>query len=487
MTKLTNVKRIKTELKYFCANKRTVHKNKQQYIMTLAKRTIFSEYKKTLNLSLPVIIAQAGQITVGLIDNIMIGKLGTTSFAAASFTNTLFSLVLIFGMGYSSALTPLAGKNWGSKNIISVSSIFRNGILANSLIGLLLFILLIIINFLIPNMGQPSSVIDLSQDYLRILSFSIFPTMIFYTYKQISEGIGDTKTAMRIMLWANLINCIVNYIFMFGKFGLPEMGLEGAAIGTLTARLYMPIAFIIKFNKRKENQAIINLLFRVKYSFNQIKSISILGLSLGGQMVMEASAFGICAIMMGWISENGIAAHQIAISLSTLGFMIFQGLGSGTTIRVSHYRGQNKLNNIKIATNTGIKLMLIYASISILLFVFGRTIFPLAFTKDDNVIKLAANMILVCGIFQIFDGFQIIFAGSLRGLADAKIPMLISFIAYFMISIPISYYSAFKWGYSEIGIWFGFPVGLLISSILSYSRYKYLLINYNRQFNLARV
>ncbi len=200
--------------------------------------------QKTLSLSIPVIIAQAGQITVGLIDNIMIGQLGTTSFAAASFTNSIFNLVLIFGMGYSFALTPLIGKSWGEKNHDSIGSWIKNGFIANGIMGIALVLILFILYTLIPNMGQPLSILQASQNYLAILMASVIPMMVFYGFKQFAEGIGDTKTAMKIMLWANAINIIGNYLFMYGKFGIPEMGLSGAGIGTLIARIFMAVTNI---------------------------------------------------------------------------------------------------------------------------------------------------------------------------------------------------------------------------------------------------
>jgi len=434
-----------------------------------------SEYKKTLSLSIPVIIAQAGQITVGLIDNVMIGQLGTTSFAAASFTNTLFSLVLIFGMGYSFALTPLIGKSWGEKDYDSIGAWIKNGILANAFMGVALALVLLILYALIPYMGQPVSILKPSQDYLAILITSVIPMMVFYGYKQFAEGVGDTKTAMKIMLWANVINTVGNYVFMYGKFGAPEMGLTGAGIGTLLARIFMALAFIILFYQNQKYKLFVKLYKQSAFCWNRFGQIIKLGIPLGGQIVMEACAFGLCAIMMGWLSEVDMAAHQIAITLSTLGFMIYQGLGAGTTIRVSHYKGEDNKEGIIRATKTAMNLMYLYTAIIVILFVGGRYLLPLLFTTDTTVIKLAAQMLIVCSIFQLVDGIQIILAGTLRGFADARIPAIITFISYFILSIPFSYMSAFEWGFGAVGIWFGFPVGLLVCSVLFQMRYKYIL------------
>lgn len=434
-----------------------------------------SEYKKTLRLSIPVIIAQAGQITVGLIDNIMIGKLGTTPFAAASFTNTLFNLVLIFGLGYSFALTPLVGKSWGEKDHKTIGSWIKNGLMANAFMGVILVLVLLIMYFMIPFMGQPESVLQPSKDYLMILTISVFPMMVFYGYKQFAEGVGDTKTAMKIMLWANIINTIGNYIFMYGKLGAPEMGLQGAGVGTLISRIFMAVAFIVLFYKKEQYELFVKLYNQSFFCWKRFMKVVKLGIPLGGQTVMEACAFGLCAIMVGWVGEIGMAAHQIAITLSTLGFMIYQGLGAGTTIRVSHYKGQNNKEGIVRATKTAIMIMIIYSTFSVLLYWGARNILPLMFTQDPTVIQLAAQMLIVCGLFQLVDGVQIVIAGTLRGLADARIPAVITFISYFMLSIPFSYMSAFVWGYGAVGIWFGFPLGLFVCACLFQLRYKSIL------------
>ena len=434
-----------------------------------------SEYKKTLRLSIPVIIAQAGQITVGMIDNIMIGKLGTTPFAAASFTNTLFNLVLIFGLGYSFALTPLVGKSWGEEDHKTIGSWIKNGLMANAFMGVILVLVLLIMYFMIPFMGQPESVLQPSKDYLMILTISVFPMMVFYGYKQFAEGVGDTKTAMKIMLWANIINTIGNYIFMYGKLGAPEMGLQGAGVGTLISRIFMAVAFIVLFYKKEQYELFVKLYNQSSFCWKRFMKVVKLGVPLGGQTVMEACAFGLCAIMMGWVGEIGMAAHQIAITLSTLGFMIYQGLGAGTTIRVSHYKGQNDKEGIVRATKTAIMIMIIYSTFSVLLYWGARNILPLMFTQDPTVIQLAAQMLIVCGLFQLVDGVQIVIAGTLRGLADARIPAVITFISYFMLSIPFSYMSAFVWGYGAVGIWFGFPLGLFVCACLFQLRYKSIL------------
>lgn len=435
----------------------------------------FIEYKKTLSLSLPVIIAQAGQIMVGLVDNMMIGHLGCTELAAASFTNTLFQLVVIFGMGFSFALTPVVGQRMASKDFTFIGKALKNGLMTNVSMGVIMVIIMAVLTFLMPFMNQPLSIIESSTNFMLLLMLSIIPMQVFYGFKQFFEGIGNTKLSMNVMLISNVINIIGNYVFMYGKFGAPEMGLYGAAIGTIISRVVMAIVPFVCFLRMKIFRRYLVGFKKSRLSFEGIKRLYLLGLPLGGQTVMEASAFGLCTIMMGWINEISLAAHQIALSLSTIGFMVYQGIGAATTIRVSHLIGADNISKIKTIKTVSIQIMFAYCLFIILLFVGGRNILPVLFTDDSGVISLASSMLVMCAIFQISDGAQIIIAGVLRGFADVKMPAVITFLAYFVIALPISYYCAFTLKIGAIGMWYGFPIGLTIAYFLYYLRYKRLL------------
>jgi MATE family multidrug resistance protein len=435
----------------------------------------FVEYKKTLALSLPVIIAQAGQITVGLADNMMIGSLGRTELAAASFTNTLFQLIVIFGMGFSFSLTPLVGHQMASKNYSKIGEWFKNGLRANLSLGLLLVLILSVLALLIPFMNQPDSIIVPSRQYLLLLILSVLPMQLFYAFKQFFEGIGNTKISMIIMLLANIINIAGNYIFMYGKLGCPEMGLLGAAVGTVLSRVFMMVAAYFCFARYSAFKIYYSAFKKEVSSFVQVKKLYSMGMPLGGHMVMEAAAFGLCTIMMGWINEVSLAAHQIALSLSTLGFMVYQGIGAATTIRVSHLLGEENIQKIKSIKTVSMHITLVYCIFIIFLFVVGRDLLPQLFTSDKDVVSLASSMLVLCAIFQISDGAQIIIAGVLRGFADVKMPALMTFFSYFLIALPVSYISAFTFNEGAVGMWYGFPVGLTVAYLMFYLRYKRLL------------
>lgn len=435
-----------------------------------------SHYKETIKLGLPVVVSQLGQITVGLADNIMIGQMGTTQLAAASFANTLFSLPLIFGMGFAMSLTPLVGRAWGKHDGAAVKSLWKNGLTSNLLMasGLLLFAFLLYVAM--PFMQQPGHLIPISRQYFIFIAASLLPLMIFLTGKQLFEGLSNTKTAMIIILSGNVMNIAGNYIFMYGKLGMPEMGLNGAGFSTFLARVFMALAMVVIVLKHK--------VIRTKYVqrattlWRKIKTIYKLGIPMAIHLFSEASAFIVAGIMMGWLGEIGLAAHQIVISLSTLGFMLYQGIGVSTTIRISQLLSKGNAVLLRRASVASVQIVSILVFIISSFFLLFSSVLPYLFTTNHEVASLATNLIIILVVFQLFDGIQIIFAGILRGMSDARVPSLLTLISYFGVAIPISYFAAFKADLGPMGIWVGFPVGLGICAILFYFRIKKLIAAY---------
>ncbi len=429
-------------------------------------------YRETLRLGLPVIFAQLGQVTVGIVDNMMIGHISRVEFAAASFANNLFSIILFFAVGFAMSLTPLAGEAYGRKDYTKIASYLKNGLTANMSISIVFLIAIAICYFSMPYMGQPKAIVPVAQSYFLILGISIPPLMFFLTGKQVADGMANTNISMFITLIANIINIIANYIFINGKMGMPNMGLYGAGIGTLTSRIFMAFAIVYVFINNSKIKNVTILIKKTSNCISTIKHIYKLGLPLGLQMVTESSAFIVATIMMGWIGTKGLSAHQIAISLSTLGFMIYQGIGVSTTIRVSNILGKQALYKLPIVSKVSSKITIILVIIISSFFLIFRKVLPTLFTNDEEVISLASQFIVWLVAYQIFDALQIVYSGFLKGLSDVKIPGVMVIFSYFVIAIPISYFAAFKWGFNEPGIWIGFPVGLSTCAILFYLRLK---------------
>ena len=432
-------------------------------------------YRDTMRLSIPVMVAQLGQITVALADNMMIGRLGATELAAAAFANMLVSLPLYFGMGFALAITPLIGRAYGAGDTGTIGAHLRTGLRTYLLVGVALLLVSSVLYLFMPSMNQPDTILGISQSYYKYVAISMLPLMIFMLGKQVCEGLADTKTAMKVTITANLINITGNYLLIYGKFGFPALGVDGGGIATLIARIFMAVAILFMVFRKPIIKEALRQSRLLKVRLTGIVDLVKLGSPMGVQVFSEASAFIFAGIMMGWLGETGLAAHQIVISLSGLGFMLYQAVGMSTTIRVSQLSALEAPSLIKRASVASTQIVLLMVLVVSSLFLLFKNQIPYLFTGNDEVAFLASRLIVVFVVFQLFDAAQIVFAGILRGLADAKIPGALTFVSYYIIAIPVSFFAAFRMGFGEVGIWYGFPVGLGVCSLLFFFRIRQLI------------
>jgi multidrug resistance protein, MATE family len=430
-------------------------------------------YKRNIRLALPVVMSQIGQVTVQLVDIMMVGHVGTAELAAASFANNIFMIGMFFGMGITYGLTPLVGNSFGNNNLKQVVVWLKNGVFTHFAAALMLTLIMGALYFLLPLMGQPPEVEQLAKPYYLLLCLSYLPFMLFFSIKQFFEGVGNTKMAMQITLVANVINVVVNYVFIFGKFGFPELGLNGAGVGTLVSRIFMPVTFFIYVFKIPRFRRYFTLAWLESLSLQRVMSILKIGIPIGFQIIVEVIAFALGAIMMGWLGEIPLAAHQVAIGLASFTYMISLGVSQANTIRVSHQIGLNDYKSLKMAAFASTHLVLVFMLFMGIMFVLARHELPLLFTSDKQVVFIAAQLLIVAAFFQVFDGLQVVMLSTLRGMADVKIPMIMAFVAYLFIGIPTSYVLTFIFHAGPQGIWFGYLVGLGSAGIMFYFRFKY--------------
>ncbi|QGY47986.1 MATE family efflux transporter [Maribellus comscasis] len=433
----------------------------------------FPYYRRNLRLALPVVLSQIGQVSVQLIDVMMVGHVGTTELAASAFVNNIFMIGMNFGMGLTLGLTPLVGNAFGNKEKSEVTVWLKNGMFTHIVAALVLTAIMSAVYFFLPVMGQQKDVISLAKPYYLLLCASYLPFILFFSFKQFFEGLGNTKMAMQITLISNVVNIIVNYVLIFGKFGFPAMGLVGAGIGTLVSRIIMPSLFILFIWKRKQHRIHFRNARLQPLELSRIKKVLKIGIPIALQIIVEVTAFGIGAIMMGWLGEKPLAAHQVALGLASFTYMISLGISQANTIRISHQMGNNDLKALKMAAFGSTHLVLAFMSFTALVFVFGKNYLPYLFTTDSHVVVIAAGLLVVAAVFQIFDGLQVVMLSTLRGMADVKIPMFIAFVAYLLIGIPTSYLLTFVAHIGPQGIWFGYLVGLGVAGLLFYFRFKH--------------
>jgi len=428
--------------------------------------------KETLKLAYPVVIGQLGHMMLGVVDSLMVGRLGAVPLAAASLVNGLILLIIVLGIGMSVALTPLVAIAKGSGNHDQCGIILRQGLLVNLVFSILLVLVVYFFADIIYYLNQPYEVAVLAESYLKILSFSIIPFMMFQTYKQFIEGLSFTKPAMIILILANIVNAFGNWILIFGNLGMPKLELDGAGFATLLTRISIAVAIFIyvKYSK-KIKQYDPTLRFR-SINWSVIKKILDLGIPGGFQMFFEVGGFAFAAVMIGWIGAKELAAHQIAINLASITFMVGLGISIAATIRVGNYLGKKDLIGIRNAGYSALFIVAIIMGSFGIMFIILRNFLPTLYIEDPIVIEIASSLIIIAAIFQVVDGLQVVGIGLLRGLTDLKAPMVIAFIAYWIIGLPVAYLLGFTFEFGVEGVWISFVVGLSIAAIFFIKRFQ---------------
>ena len=430
------------------------------------------EFSYNLKLAYPVIIGMIGHTLVGFVDNAMVGQLGTSELAAISLGNSFVFLAMAFGIGFSTAITPLIAESDAKKNKSNTKSILSNGILVCIFLGAVLMIIVLIAKPIIYYMGQSEEVVNLAYPYITLVAISLFPLIIFQSFKQFSDGLSFTKIAMISTVIANLINVVINYILIYGKFGFPKLELVGAGIGTLISRVIMVliIIYLIKSNP-KINQYLDNL-FSLKYSSIITKKIINLGYPSALQMMFEVGFFISGIWVCGIIGINYQAANQIALNLSSLTFMVALGLSVAATIRIGNQKGLNDYKNLKRIAISIFLITILIELIFALIFIIFSDLLPWLYLENNSnfdvleTVSLASKLLIIVALFQIFDGIQIVAQGALRGIQDVKIPSMICFLSYIIFGVPIMIYLGLYTDLKATGVWIGFLIGLMIASVL---------------------
>lgn len=441
------------------------------------------EFAYNLRLSYPVILGMLGHTFVAFADNIMVGQLGTAELAAVSLGNSFVFIAMSLGIGFSTAITPLVAEADGAKDQAAGKSALKHGLVLCTVLGLSLFGLIQISKPLIHYMEQPSEVVELALPYLDLVAFSLVPLIIFQAFKQFSDGLSQTKYPMYTTIVANVVNITLNYLLIFGALGFPKMGIVGAAVGTLVSRIIM-VVFIWYLLKRKEKfkPYVTHFNFR-KIEKKVMNKIISLGFPSALQMFFEVAIFTAAIWLSGVLGKNAQAANQIALNLSSMTFMVGMGLGVAAIVRVGNQKGLRNHKELKRIAESVFFLTLLVEIAFAVIFLLGRHWLPTIYLDVDDmanqadnteVIIIAAKLLLVAAFFQISDGLQVVVLGALRGLQDVKIPTLITFVAYWLIGFPISYYLGLHTSFKSTGIWIGLLSGLTASAVMLYLRFNFL-------------
>ena len=419
-------------------------------------------------------IGHLGHVLVGLADNIMVGRLGAAPLAAVSLGNSFVFIAFSLGIGFSFAITPLIAEADGEADVDKGRKLFQHGLILCSILGASMFLLLLIASPVMRYMDQPEEVVELAMPYLGIVAFSMIPLMVFQAYKQFTDGMSSTRYGMNATILANVVNVVLNFMLIYGFWIFPRLELVGAAYGTMISRVVMMIFIIWILNTRKKFKP-----YFVWLKINEIRKelfakIISLGFPTAMQMLFEVGVFTAAIWLAGTMGTVDQAANQIALNLSSMTFMIAVGLGVTATIRVGNQKGLKNFTELRRISISIFLQVFIIECFFALAFILLKDVLPIIYIDHEAVVNTAASLLLIAGLFQLSDGFQVVVLGALRGLQDVKIPTFITFIAYWVVGFPISYVLGKVLGFGSQGIWVGLLAGLTVSAILLYLRFNYL-------------
>jgi len=430
-------------------------------------------------------LGMLGHTFVSFLDNIMVGQLGTAELAAVSLGNSFMFIAMSIGIGFSTAITSLIAEADASNNFKQAKSTYKHGLFLCTTLGILLFLLVLFSRPLMYLMKQPEEVVALAIPYLNLVAFSLIPLVIFEAIKQFTDGMSMTKYPMYATLIANIINVVLNYLLIFGKFGFPEMGMVGAALGTLISRVIMVVYLWTLLRYKERSRKIVRNIKLFTLDFLMIKKIVNIGSLSAMQMFFEVAIFTAAIWLSGLLGKNSQAANQIALNLSSMTFMVAMGLSVASMIRVGNQKGlQNYKELRRISFSIFLLGILLAVFFALLFFIFHKSL-PNVYVdlndatnyKDNmEVLSIASNLLLAAAFFQISDSIQVVVLGALRGLQDVKIPTILTFISYWVVGFPVSYFLGKEEMYGSFGIWLGLLAGLTTASVLLFIRFNSLTL-----------
>ena len=417
--------------------------------MTHALSRYLPHYRALLSLGMPIVVGQLGVIVLGFADTLMIGHHSTPGLAAASFVNNMFNLCIIFSTGFSYGLTPIVGNLYGRSRLAEAGLALRCSLAANTAVAVLQMLVMGALYLCLDGLGQPPELMPLIKPYYLVLLASLPFVMLFNGFKQFTDGITQTRTAMWLLLAGNAMNIVGNYLLIYGKLGLPELGLLGAGISTLASRIAMVVAFAWLVLRARRFARYRAGLLRWRWS----------------------ASFSLSIIMVGWLGTVALAGHQVMLTISQFTFMLYYGMGAAVAVRVSNFRGAGDVASVRRTAYAGFHLILLVAAVLLAALWCVRGQVGTWFTDSAEVAALVPGLFVPFLVYQFGDGLQICFANALRGIEDVKPMMVIAFVAYFVISLPAGYLFAFPLGLGLEGIWWAFPFGLTSAGLMLWARF----------------
>lgn len=419
-----------------------------------------------------------GHVLVGVADSMMVGRLGTVPLASVSLANSVCSVILLFGIGVSYGMTPLIAAADGANDKRSSAKFFKHGVYLNTILGILLVLGGLLVGEGMTLLDQDPEVLTGALPYFNTLVFSLLPLMIFQGFRQFAEGLSMTRQAMYISVSGNFLNVILNYGLIYGELGMPELGMVGAGWASLISRGCMSIAMIAFVISYKPFRRYIKLWRKIKLRSYVMRSILNIGIPSGLQYIFEIGAFSMAAVMVGWIGAEALAAHQIALNLSAITYMIATGISAAGAIRTGNQLGRKDYPTLRTAGMTCFAMAAVMMAFFGASFILGNTYLPTWYINEPVVIEMAGSLLIIAAFFQISDGVQAVGLGVLRGIADVKVPTFVTLFAYWFMAIPLGYFFGIYLDWGARGIWIALLIGLTLAAMLHLARFHVLSKRY---------
>ncbi len=443
--------------------------------------TYLAYYKEIVKLGLPILVGQLGMIAVGFADNIMVGNYSTDALASASFVNNVFNIALMLCLGFTYGLTPLIGALYASKRQEDIGATLRRGLRINLIFSLAVTAVMFILYLNVGRLGQPEELLPLIRPYYLIYLAGIVPVAVFNVFAQWSYALRGTTMPMVIIMIANCVNVFGNYLLISGNLGAPALGLTGAGLSTLLARLICPIAIIAVFAMRRGWEGYRRGFLGRGGASLESGRIFRTSLPVGLQMSMETASFSIACVMAGWLGKNELGAFQILLIVGTLGFCIYYSMGTSVSVMVANAAGNGDRALMRRIGWAGYMVILSFAAVSSIVFViFGPWMIGV-FSDDAAVTTLAIAQIVPLVLYQLGDATQITFANALRGTSHVMPMLWIAFVSYLIVGIPATYLLGITAGMGLYGIYLSFSVSLFLAGGL----FMYFFLKNTRKTRLS--
>ncbi len=427
--------------------------------------SLVSESRLTLKLAFPLVIGQVSQMLLGVADTMMIGRLGVTEMAVLTFANSLFYVPFVFGIGILTSISVFTAGAHGSNDHAAGRASCRHGMYVATILGILLFLAMSLLSLNLGSFGQPPDVVEKTGAYFRIIMASLIPGLMSMALKNHADALDRPWPPFWIFLWGVVLNVFLNWVMIFGRLGCPAMGLEGAAWATFISRTAILVGMFIWLYGGKGMREWTPFHWFKPPSKPDIKRFLGIGFPASLQMVCEVSAFSLAGLMMGRLGETAMAAHQVALMCAATAFMVPLGLSMALGVRIGNASGAGQVERLRKIIVSGWWLGVGWAVFGALFFLFAGNWVSSLFIDENPVIVLSAKILIVVGVFQIFDSIQICSVSMLRSLHDTRMPAFLGFFAYWIVGLPVAVLLSVKFDLGAVGVWCGLATGLFIASI----------------------